>query len=84
MYQIRAVFFYDKRSEKKEELVRENADLKKEVEALKRQLAFLKRAAFRQKSEKRSAETNLDQLSHFNETEKNSLFPSGKKKSPLW
>ena len=41
----------------KEELVRENADLKEENEELKRQLAVLKRAAFGQKSEKRSVES---------------------------
>ena len=54
----------------KEELVRENADLKEEIEELKRQLAVLKRAAFGQKSEKRSVETNPEQLSLFNEAEK--------------
>ncbi|MDD7293236.1 MAG: IS66 family transposase [Clostridiaceae bacterium] len=54
----------------KEELVRENADLKEEVEELKRQLAVLKRAAFGQKSEKRSVADNPDQLSLFNEAEK--------------
>ena len=54
----------------KEELVRENADLKEEVEELKRQLAVLKKAAFGQKSEKRSVETNPEQLSLFNEAEK--------------
>ena len=54
----------------KEELVRENADLKEEVEELKRQLVVMKRAAFGQESEKRSVETNPDQLSLFNEAEK--------------
>lgn len=53
-----------------EELVRENAVLGEEVEELKRQLAVLKRAAFGQKSEKRAIETNPDQLSLFNEAEK--------------
>lgn len=53
-----------------EELVRENAVLKEEVEELKRQLAVLKRAVFGQKSEKRAVETNPDQLSLFNEAEK--------------
>ena len=48
----------------------EIADLKDEIEELKRQLAVLKRAAFGQKSEKRSVETNSDQLSLFNEAEK--------------
>ena len=54
----------------KEELVRENADLKEEIIELKRQLAVLKRAAFGQKSEKRSVTVNPDQLSPFNEAEK--------------
>lgn len=54
----------------KEELVRENAVLREEVEELKQQLAVLKRAAFGQKSEKRAVETNPDQLSLFNEAEK--------------
>ena len=48
----------------------EIADLKDEIEELKRQLAVLKRVAFRQKSEKSSVETNPDQLSLFNEAEK--------------
>lgn len=48
----------------------EIADLKEEVEELKRQLSILKRAAFGQKSEKRSVEVNPDQLSLFNEAEK--------------
>ena len=54
----------------KEELVRENADLKEENEELKRQLAVLKRAAFGQKSEKRSVADNPEQQSLFNEAEK--------------
>ena len=54
----------------KEELVRENADLKEENEELKRQLAVLKRAAFGQKSEKKTVETNPEQLTLFNEAEK--------------
>ena len=44
----------------KEELVRENADLKEENEELKRQLAVLRRAAFGQKSEKKTVKTNLN------------------------
>ena len=54
----------------KEELVRENTDLKEENEELKRQIAVLKRVAFGQKSEKRAVEVNPDQLSLFNEAEK--------------
>ena len=53
-----------------EELVRENTDLKEENEELKRQLALLKRVAFGQKSEKTAIEVNPDQLSLFNEAEK--------------
>ena len=53
-----------------EELVRENTDLKEENEELKRQLALLKRVAFGQKSEKTVIEVNPDQLSLFNEAEK--------------
>ena len=54
----------------KEELVRENADLKEENEELKRQLAVLKRATFGQKSDKKTVETNPEQLTLFNEAEK--------------
>lgn len=53
-----------------EELVRENADLKEEVEELKRQLNVLKKMAFGKKSEKTNIETNTEQLSLFNEAEK--------------
>ena len=44
----------------------EIADLKEENEELKRPIAVQKRAAFGQKSEKRSVEDNSDQLSLFN------------------